>query len=668
MLFRRARIKRNHWTIPLISGTLIAVSLACKHALSGALNPELLPAWWDHAGETANHAAFTLADLLMLAAALVAGYGIARAALRALTVKVVGIDLLVTVAAAGAIILGNFWEAAAVTFLFTAGHALEGGAMTKTRSALADLVRSAPSTAFVIRDGKPLEVPAQEVRAGEAVLVKNGGRIPVDGTVIAGNGYVDESTITGESIPADKGKHDLVYAGTIVQSGVLQIATERTGTDTALARIIHSVEEAQDTKGRAQTFIDRFSAWYTPLILGLALITGLITGNMTLALTLLVIGCPGALVISIPVAVVSGIGRAARSGILIKGGEHLEQVARISAVALDKTGTLTRAQPALTDVIVLDPSFTEADILRWAAVVEATSEHPLARPILEAAEAEGLSPDVLPEDVAPIPGRGIITRVGGTVIGVGNESLLVEMGVTDTQLAKKVARRLGNSGKTPMILILNGVAVGALGVADELRAEAPLLVPRLKAAGITEVTMLTGDTLPVAESIAQLTGITDVRAGLLPGDKSSAITDLQRRGHRVAMVGDGVNDAPALAVADVGVAMGAAGSAVAAETADITLMSDNLLRLPEAIRLAKRTHHVMQQNIVIALITVGALLFGVFGGGLTMAAGMLLHEASVIAVILNGMRLLRVSPGADQGSGPVPGTQHSMQLGLSSKA
>src|SRR5699024_8078989 len=505
-----------------------------------------------------------------------------------------------------------FWEAAAVTFLFSIGHALEAATMNKTRSALAELVAVAPDTAVVIRNGEQHEVPAHQVRMGEIVLVKNGSKVPVDGQVVAGTAALDEASITGESIPVEKSKSDPVFAGTISTSGFLQVLATGVGADTTLARIIHRVEEAQDAKARTQAFIDRFSTWYTPAVFILALLTGLITQDVVLALTLLVIGCPGALVISIPVAIVAGIGRSARNGILIKGGEYLETSAKISAVAVDKTGTLTEGRPKLTDLVVLDATLSRTDVLHWAAAAEAGSEHPLARPILDSAREQGVGPVGMPGDVTPVAGKGIVSQVEDKRVLIGNAPLLEQYGVTDTLGADQAANELATQGKTPMIAAGDDAVIGVIAVADQIRADAPEMVARLHDAGVEKVVMLTGDTRLVAEAIGKATGIDEIHASLLPEDKLDAVAAMQRDGHTVAVVGDGVNDAPALPTADIGVAMGASGSAVAVETADIALMGDNLMKLPESISLAKRTVAVMRQNIITALATVVALLIGVF--------------------------------------------------------
>src|SRR5690554_3668969 len=584
--------------------------------------------------------ASTASDLLMVAAAVVAGTGIARAAVRALAARSSSIDLLVTIAATGAVVIGEYWEAAAVTFLFAVGHALEVRTLGKTRSALAALVASAPDVAVVVREGQQVEVPAAEVAVGERVLVKNGAKVPVDGVVLAGTGALDEASITGESIPAEKSAGDKVFAGTVSRGGFLQVEARGVGTDTTLARIIHRVEEAQDAKAPTQLFMDRFARWYTPGIMAMSLVVGLLTRDVVLALTLLVIACPGALVISIPVSVVAGIGRAARDGILIKGGEHLETAARIDAVALDKTGTLTEGRPELTDVVVLARDATRSDVLEWAARAEAGSEHPLARAVLDAAAAEGLASPGLPDSTEPVPGQGIAVTARAQRILVGNAALLAGFGLADDG-AVAAAETLAAAGRTPMIVAVDDEVLGVIAVADRVRDTAARMVAGLHAAGVREVAMLTGDAPRVAEAVGRRVGIDEIHAGLLPEDKLEAVRAMQARGRTVAMVGDGVNDAPALAAADIGVAMGAAGSAVAVETADIALMGDDLLKLPESIALAKRTVRVMRQNIVIALATVAVLLAGVFAGGVTMAIGMLVHEVSVLVVIANAMRLLR---------------------------
>jgi len=602
---------------------------------------------------------------LMIAAALVAGYDIARRAWHALLNRHISIELLVTIAAAGALIIGEVWEAAAVTFLFMLGAYLEARTLDRTRQTLQSLLNLAPTTAIVLRDGRQVELMPHEVEPGETVLVKPGAKIAVDGDVIDGRAAVDESAITGESMPVEKSAGAQVYAGTVNQDGLLHVRATGVGADTTLARIIRRVEEAQEEKAPTQRFMERFARWYTPAIIGLSVLAYLITWDIELALTLLVIGCPGALVISTPVSVVAGIGRAAKRGILIKGGEYLENAGKITALALDKTGTLTQGKPRLTDIIALQPApvpvggledavslaisangktpgrwtAAQQDVLRWAAIAEAGSEHPLARPIM--AEAETL--DHIPHEAQfdTCTGRGVRTSYQGHVIGVGSRELMAELGVTVSPETESELARLKAEGKTAVLVALDGLELGILGVADALRDTTPLMIRQLKEVGLERIVMLTGDDRRTAQAIAREAGLTEVYAELLPEDKLRVIRQLQDEGYVVAMTGDGINDAPALAAADIGIAMGAAGTDVAIETADIALMADDLLKLPEAIDLSKATLRNIRQNVVIALVTVFGLLAGVLLGQVHMAGGMFIHELSVLIVILNGMRLLR---------------------------
>ncbi len=619
-----ARTHRR-WTVPVVGALLVLAALLTRGA----------PPW---------------SDVLMVAAAAVGGAATVRRAARALAARVVGIDLLVAVAATGAVVIGDYWEAAAVTLLFAVGHALTDATLHRTRAALADLVAAAPRTALVERQGAQVEVAAGDVLVGETVLVVDGSAVPVDGVVTGGGGAVDEASVTGESIPVEKTVGDVVHAGTVSHGGMLRVRATGVGEDTTLARIVHRVEEAQDARARTAAFMDRFSAWYTPGVIGLAVVAGVVSGDVALALTLLVIGCPGALVISVPAAVVAGIGRGARDGVLVKGGEHLETVARVTAVAFDKTGTLTLGRPRVTDVVPA-AGVDDETLLTWAARAELGSGHPLAGAVVEAARSAGLDPDAA-DDVRPVVGRGVVARARGRRVLVGTPALLVEHGVP-TGRVDDVVGDLADAGRTPVAVALDDDVLGVLGVADTVRPEAAEAVARLRRAGVREVVVLTGDQQRAAEAVAAAVGIADVRAALLPEDKLDAVRELQARGHVVAMVGDGVNDAPALAAADVGVAMGAAGSTVAVETADLALMSGDLLRLPHALRIARRTVRVLRQNVAVALVTVAALLAGVLLGGVTMAAGMLVHEVSVLVVVLNAMRLLRRVPASRGGPADV---------------
>lgn len=592
---------------------------------------------------------------LMVAAAVLAGSDIAIRAWRALRVKHLSIELLVTIAAVGALVIGEVWEAAAVTFLFMLGAWLEMRTMGQTRGALKELLDAAPATATVLRDGGPVEISASAVLLGETVLVKAGQRIPVDGEVTEGTAAVSEAAITGEPMPAEKAPGSRVHAGTIAENGLLRIRATNVGANTTLARIIHRVEEAQEEKAPAQRMIERFAQWYTPAIIGLAGLAFAFTQDIRLALTLLVVGCPGALVISTPVSIVAGIGRAARSGILIKGGQHLESAGRIDTLALDKTGTLTEGKPRLATVIALAGT-GEDELLRLAATAEAGSDHPLGRPIVEVGRKQGPLPT--PESLDEHAGMGISARIEGREIAAGNRRLMDKLGILLGTDGEAGLDQLLDAGQTPILVAADGKLIGLLGMSDMAREGAKEAIARLRGIGIGRVVMLTGDQRGAAQAIAREVGIDEVHAGLMPEDKLELIRSMKADGAHVAMVGDGINDAPALAAADTSIAMGAAGSDVAIETADIALLKDDLGKIPEAMTISRATLGNMRQNLVIALVTVAGLLVGVFSGDIHMAGGMLAHQLSVLVVIANGMRLLRVPKAARS---PVAGRESREQ-------
>ncbi|QBI22080.1 cation-translocating P-type ATPase [Egibacter rhizosphaerae] len=580
---------------------------------------------------------------LLITAAAVAGTPIAVRAVRDLRIRRVGIEALVTIAAIGAVVIGEVWEAAAVTGLFALGGALEAMTMGRTRRALALLLELVPETATVRRDGAEVAVAPAEVGEGETVIVRPGHRIPVDGQVLLGRAAVDEQTVTGESMPVEKQPGSEVYAGTTAAGGVLEVRADRVGADTALGRIIHRVEEAQEHKVPAQRFLERFARWYTPGVVVLAVVAGLLTGDVRLALTLLVIACPGALVISIPISVVAGVGRGARRGILVKGGEHLEQAAKVTAVAFDKTGTLTEGRPEVAAVEPLDDGIEADELLRWAATVELGSEHPLATPIIERARAAGLGLPERPDAFVAHEGGGVQATVDGSEVLVGTPMLLSSAGIDVGPEASAALERHRSAGRTTVLLARGARVVGVIALADRVRDDAARAVADLARAGVRRRVMLTGDAAAVGHAVAEQVGIDEVHAELSPEDKLAVIRALQAEGERVAMFGDGVNDAPALATADVGIAVGATATPVAMETADVALTTGRLVRASEAIHLARRTVRIMRQNVTIALATVAVLLTGVLAGEVHMAGGMLVHQASVLAVILNALRLLRSS-------------------------
>lgn len=606
-------------------------------------------------------------NILMIASTVFAGTEIAQRAWRGLKNRHTNIELLVTIAAAGGLAIGVYWEAAAVTFLFLLGGWLEARTLSKTRDSLRELIKMAPETAIVLEDGERREIPARKVKEGMLVQVKPGAKIPVDGIVASGVTSVDESAITGEPIPVEKQRESEVYAGTINKNGSIRVRATKAGRDTTLAKIIRRVEEAQEEKAPTQRFIERFARWYTPGIVGLSIVSYLFTWNLELALTLLVIGCPGALVISTPISIISGIGNAAKKGILIKGGEYLENAGKISAVALDKTGTLTQGKPKVMEYIYpervmvgsgIDESHQSADeisvvsvsafqesnkpdevteLLNWAGIAEMASEHPLADAILAELPQTVELPEA--EYFTSHTGLGIEASSKGYQILVGKTEFLEQQGIPLNESVKKQVKSLASKGRTTVLVAVDGSFIGGMGLADPIRTDAPEMVSQLRKTGIDRVVMLTGDSEVAAQVIGRKAGIEEVRAGLLPDEKNEAIRQIQQQTKKVAMVGDGINDAPALATADIGMAMGAAGTDVAIETADIALMSNELMNIPEALHISKLTLRNIHQNVAIALLTVGALLTGVFMGSVHMAAGMLIHELSVMLVILNGMRL-----------------------------
>lgn len=580
---------------------------------------------------------WSLNHLLMITATVVAGLPIARNAWIMLNSRIVGIEALVTIAAIGATFIGEYWEAAAVTFLFAFGGYLEARTLDKTRAAIKHLTDLVPLTAIVKKDGEETEVPAEDVAKGELVVVKPGSKIPVDGTIVKGYGTVNEAHITGEPIPVEKAVGDTVYSGTVNEVGFLEVETEKAGYDTTFARILELVEEAQESKAPTERFLTRFSKYYTPAIILLALMVYIFGKNIVMALTLLVIACPGALVIATPVSIVSAIGNGAKKGVLVKGGEHIEKAGKIDLVAFDKTGTLTYGKPALEEVIPFNRDRDE--VLSLAARVEKNSEHHLAKAIREAAGDSGDA-----EDFTVYPGKGAGALVGDHLVRVGNRYLMADFEIPIPPEVEKALQTQENKGHTAVLVAEEEQVIGVIAVADQVREESAKVIAQLKGMGVKKVVMLTGDNHRTASSIAEELGIHEFKAGLLPEDKVNQIQSCKEEGYLVAMVGDGINDAPALAVADVGMAMGAAGTDAALEVADVILMSDRLPMVPYALGLSRATISNIKQNITIAIAVVLVLVAGVLGQKVFLASGMLAHEASIMVVILNAMRLMGFKP------------------------
>ena len=610
--------QRTRSTIAFATGGLLLVALVLDRAGSGG--------WRDGVLATGS---------------VLAGLPIALRAWQALRARAFSIDLLVTIAVAGALVIGEYVESAVVSFLFLFGAWLEARTLERTRSSLKQLIDLAPQHATVLRDGERIIVEAEDVEAGELVLVASGEKIAVDGVVASGTASVDEATITGESVPVTKQPGDRVFAGTLADTGYLEITAERVGDDTTFARIIELVEEAQESKTRTQRYLERFARVYTPAILALAVLVYAVTRDLDLSLVFLVIACPGALVISVPVASVAGLGNAARHGVLVKGGEALEGLAAADALVLDKTGTLTIGRPVVTEALPTG-TFSADELLSLAAAVEAASEHHLGRAIVAAAHERGLTVSRALTDVTVVKGQGISAFVDGQRVLAGTRELLDAHGIRVGRAPLDHLVEREQAGNTVVLVAVEGALAGLVSIADEVRDEAAAALADLRESGIREVHMLTGDNPHTAQIVADRLGIDHVHARLLPEDKVAIVRDLQATGLTVAMIGDGVNDAPALAAAEVGVAMGASGTDVSMETADVVLMTDRLDQLAHARRLARATVRVMKQNTALALATVLVLVAGVLLQVVHLASGMLVHEASVLLVILNALRLVRL--------------------------
>lgn len=578
-------------------------------------------------------------DILLIVASVIAGVPIAIKAFQALRLKAFSIDLLVTIAVVGAMIIGEYTEAAVVSFLFLFGDYLEGRTLRKTRASLKSLMDMAPLEATILKDGMRVTIPADRVKVGDHVIVQPGGRIPVDGKVISGHSLINEAAITGESVPVSKREGDQVFSSTISDNGYLEIIAEKAGDDTTFSKIIELVEDAQEAKAKTQKFMERFATYYTPGIIVLSVLVALFTQNVLLALTFLVIACPGALVISVPVSIVAGIGNGAKNGILIKGGDKMENLAKVNALVFDKTGTLTKGKPEVTDIKAF--GMPEEELLKLTAEVEVTSEHHLGKTIVKKAEEKELGLVHKPPDVEIIKGHGLRAILDKDSVYVGNISGAKKFGIEINSDAENYMLQQQQKGKAAVLVARNKEIIGVISIADQIRDEAPVAMRHLQESGIDHLVNVTGDNQKVAEKVGGQLGINEIYAELLPEDKVEKVKELKRKGRNIAMVGDGINDAPAIATADVGIAMGGTATDVTMQTADIILMSDKIDKLPYAIELAKATTRNLKQNTTFALITVALLLVGVLMGDIHLASGMLIHEVSVLLVILNALRLVR---------------------------
>lgn len=609
-------ILRNKNKIALMSGVLIALGFLSK---------------WTMGNQVLFEGALIMAALFGVAPVALQAY-------QALRVKVVSIDVLVTIAVLGAFFIRNFEEAAIVTFLFLFGAFLEQRTLNKTRSAIKALTELAPESALKRQeDGAFVEVEVDEVAVGDVLLVKTGAKIPVDGHVVAGEGSVNEASITGESLPVAKEKGSKVYAGTILDNGTIQVVADRVGEDTTFGKIIELVEEAQDSKSVAERFIDRFAKYYTPVVLVLALIVWLFSRRLELAITILVLGCPGALVIGVPVSNVAGIGNGAKHGVLLKGSEVVSALSRVQTMVFDKTGTLTVGKPVVAETEYYGDNIEE--VLGYLASVERESDHPLAKAVLEAIGATEFWPV---EATEVVKGAGIVARVNGHRIAVGNVALMEREKVELSAKARADVARFEKNGNSLVLTAVNGELKVLLGVRDRIRPGVQADLRRLKKLGVENLVMLSGDNQGTVDAVSRELGLTEAHGHMLPEEKAAYIKRLiEEEGQVVAFVGDGVNDSPSLALAHIGIAMGG-GTDVAIETSDVVLMNSDFSRLPHALGLAKAIVRNMKQNIFLAVGVVFVLLAGLlFSDWVNMSVGMLVHEGSILAVIFNGMRLLR---------------------------
>ena len=594
-----------------------------------------------------------LASIAAYVVAIVAGgEQTGRRALASIRTRTLDMNVLMSVAVVGAAAIGEWNEAAAVIVLFSIGNLLEARSLAKTRASIRSLMALAPQKARVRRGDHEAEVMASAVAVGETLIVRPGERMPLDGIVVSGSSALDEAPITGESVPVEKNEGDAVYAGTLNTSGLLDVRTTALATESTLARVIYLVEEAQGQRAPSQRLVDRFTRYYTPAVVALAVVvavvpplvgvvTGLQLGTFAewfgRALVLLVISCPCALVISTPVAIVSAITRATRDGVLVKGGAYLEAAPRVRAVAIDKTGTLTCGQPEVADVVALDGQDADG-VLRLAAALESNSNHPLARAVVRAAGNGHVDGREL-RGYEDIPGRGVRATIDGVAYALGSPASAEQSGALNERAIDEVAR-LESDGLTVLVLSSADKPLGLVGLADQVRAEAPAVVASLRRLGVQHIVMLTGDNERTAAAVARHAGVTETRPRLLPEDKVAAVRELREQYGSVAMVGDGVNDAPALAAADIGIAMGAKGSDTALETSDVALMAEDLNALPGFFRLGNRTVANIRQNVVVSIVVKLVVLVAAVFGFARLWMAVFADSGVALLVTLNGLRLL----------------------------
>ncbi|MCP4260712.1 MAG: cation-translocating P-type ATPase [Planctomycetes bacterium] len=603
--------------VPCIVGILIMLSWALAH--------------WDIGPYFLNAG-------LALFATLFGGYLRFISGFKDIFNRKITVNVFVTVALIATIAIGEFRPAALIVFIMAVAGALESYTLDKTRRSIRNLLDLTPKTAAIRRNGEEVVVSVEEVQIGDVAVVRPGGRIPVDGIVSAGQSSVNQAPITGESIPVEKFKGGEVFGGTLNETGRLEIQTTKVGKDTTLAKIVHLVEQAQGTKAPIQNLADRFTVWFLPTVLVIALVAFLTSGDIKVAVSVLLVACPCAFAIATPTAVTAGISNMARRAVLIKGGVFLELAKKMDVLLVDKTGTFTFGKPKVVDVVSLD-GMSEEEVLRLAAIAEKYSEHPLARSIMTRTKECGITvPD--PYEFNIEVGMGVTAQLDGTKILVGKNDFLRDKGVPVTEHIENMISEQTEQGRSTILVANNLKPVGLIAIADEIRPETPQSIASLKAMGIENIIMLTGDNHRVAKSVAGEIGVDDFQAELLPEQKLQFVEKLQKQGKVVGMIGDGINDAPALALADVGIAMGAAGTDVAVETADVALMNDDLSQVVNFVDMSKKVLLRIKLNIFFSIIynIIGFILAGF--GMLTPVLAVMFQEAGCITVVFSSTLLL----------------------------
>lgn len=578
-------------------------------------------------------------DILALAAAAIGALFIAFSALSSLLKGIFGVDVLATTAVVVSIIVGEYSAAAVIAIMLGGGEILEDFASNRATKAIQKLIDASPKTAFVIRNGKEVEVKVEEVKVGETVIIKPGGKIPVDGFILNGQATLNQSSVTGESMPVEKSKDDQVYSGTIVQLGALEIKTTAVGEESTYGKIIQLVKEAEENRAPIERTADRYARYFTPMILALGVGVFLLTRDPLRLASVFVIACPCALVLATPTAIAASIGNSARKGILIRNGESLEKLGKVNVLVLDKTGTITRGRLQVTNVIGFK-EHSESKVMKLAATAERLSEHPVAQTIVSKAKEMGIETEKM-ECLKVYPGLGVRAECVQSCITVGNRKMLQESSIFLGD--EGIGYEVENSGiGTSVFVAENDTAIGAILLSDTLRDDVRDALKKAKVYGIVKTVMLTGDNERVAKFVGQQIGVDEVKSNLTPSDKADYVNELRAKGYHVAMVGDGINDAPALAASNVGIAMGLRGTDIAIETAGIVLATDDLSRIPKLFRISKATIRIIKLNIALAMIVnILGIAFSAYGVLPPLAAS-IVHEINALIGLFNSLRLLRV--------------------------